>query len=132
MAHLICRRALIAGALSLCATISIPSVSFAQVGTAKNPIRIIVPYSPGGPLDVSARAIAESVKDDLGNVIVENKPGAGGNIGVSYLAHQKPDGMTLCVGAVAFVPLHSSRTCRMFWSLHRHSEIKQALRVLPI
>lgn len=101
MATLIRRRALIAGALSLCATISLPSVSFAQVGTGNKPIRIIVPYSPGGPLDVSARAIAESVKDDLGNVIVENKPGAGGNIGVSYLAHQKPDGMTLCVGAVA-------------------------------
>ncbi len=101
MATLLNRRALIAGAISLCAVLSVPSVSLAQTGTGNKPIRIIVPYSPGGPLDVSARAIAESVKNDLGNVIVENKPGAGGNIGVSYLAQQKPDGMTLCVGAVA-------------------------------
>ncbi len=101
MANLINRRALIVGAASLCAALSIPSIALAQTGTGNKPIRIIVPYSPGGPLDVSARAIAESVKNDLGNVIVENKPGAGGNIGVSYLAQQKPDGMTLCVGAVA-------------------------------
>lgn len=73
----------------------------AQTGTGSNPIRIVVPYPPGGPLDVSARAIAEAVRDELGNVIVDNKPGAGGNRGVTYLSQQKPDGMTLCVGAVA-------------------------------
>ncbi|MDY6010904.1 MAG: tripartite tricarboxylate transporter substrate binding protein [Duodenibacillus sp.] len=75
--------------------------TLAQTGTSNNPIRIVVPYPPGGPLDVSARAIAEAVSDELGNVIVDNRPGAGGNRGVTYLAQQKPDGMTMCVGAVA-------------------------------
>ena len=46
---------------------------------AEDPIRIIVPYPPGGPLDVTARAVAEEARHDLGNIIVENKPGAGGN-----------------------------------------------------
>ena len=53
----------------------IPGISFAD-----DPIRIIVPYPPGGPLDVTARAVAEEARADLGNIIVENKPGAGGNI----------------------------------------------------
>ena len=44
-------------------------------------IRIIVPYAAGGPIDVTARALAERVKDSLGTVIVENRPGAGGNLG---------------------------------------------------
>ena len=94
------RRALVSAAL-LAPVVGLPSLSLAQVGTGSNPIRIVVPYPPGGALDVAARAIAEAVRDDLGNVIVDNKPGAGGNIGVSYLAKQPGDGMTLCVGAVA-------------------------------
>ncbi len=80
---------------------SLPSLSVAQMGSGSRPIKITVPYPPGGPLDVSARAIAEAVSGELGNVIVENRPGAGGNRGVSYLAQQRPDGMNMCVGAVA-------------------------------
>jgi tripartite-type tricarboxylate transporter receptor subunit TctC len=65
------------------------------------PIRLIVPYPAGGPLDVMARALAERVKDSLGTVIVENKPGAGGNIGADAVAKAPPDGTTLVMGAVA-------------------------------
>lgn len=94
------RRALVGAAL-LTPLVGWSTISLAQVGTGSHPIRIVVPYPPGGPLDVAARAIAEAVRPDLGNVIVDNKPGAGGNIGVSYLAKQPGDGMTMCVGAVA-------------------------------
>jgi tripartite-type tricarboxylate transporter receptor subunit TctC len=65
------------------------------------PIRLIVPYPPGGPLDTAARALAERVKDSLGTVIVENRPGAGGNLGVDQVAKSAPDGYTLAIGAVA-------------------------------
>jgi tripartite-type tricarboxylate transporter receptor subunit TctC len=65
------------------------------------PIRLIVPYPPGGPLDAAARALAERVKDSLGTVIVENRAGAGGNVGVDYVAKQPADGYTLVIGAVA-------------------------------
>ena len=65
------------------------------------PLRLVVPYAPGGPLDRIARVLAEEVKDSLGTVIVENKPGAGGNLGVDQVARSAPDGRTLVMGAVA-------------------------------
>jgi len=65
------------------------------------PIRLIVPYPPGGPLDAAARALAERLKDSLGTVIVENRAGAGGNVGADYVAKQPADGYTLVIGAVA-------------------------------
>ena len=65
------------------------------------PIRLVVPYPPGGPLDIAARALAERVKDSLGNVVVENRPGAGGNLGADLVAKSPPDGQTLVMGAVA-------------------------------
>ena len=64
-------------------------------------VRLIVPYPAGGPLDIVARALAERVKDTLGAVIVENRPGAGGNLGADLVAKAAPDGNTLVMGAVA-------------------------------
>jgi tripartite-type tricarboxylate transporter receptor subunit TctC len=69
--------------------------------TADKPIRLVVPYPPGGPLDVVARALAEKVKDTLGVVVVDNRPGAGGNLGADLVAKAQPDGQTLVMGAVA-------------------------------
>jgi tripartite-type tricarboxylate transporter receptor subunit TctC len=63
--------------------------------------RLIVPYPAGGALDVMARALAEKVKDTLGVVVVENRPGAGGNIGADAVAKSAPDGLSLVMGAVA-------------------------------
>ncbi len=65
------------------------------------PTKIVVPYPAGGPLDAMTRVLAEKVKDALGTVIVENRAGAGGNIGADYVAKSQPDGQTLLVGAVA-------------------------------
>jgi len=70
-------------------------------GTAGRPIRLIVPYPPGGPLDAAARQLAHAVKDSLGTVVVDNKPGAGGNLGADLCAKAAPDGHTLVMGAVA-------------------------------
>ena len=63
--------------------------------------RLIVPYAPGGPIDVTARLMAERVKDSLGTVIIENRPGAGGNIGADAVAKAAPDGLTIGIAAVA-------------------------------
>jgi tripartite-type tricarboxylate transporter receptor subunit TctC len=65
------------------------------------PIRLVVPYPPGGPLDIAARALADQVKDSLGLVVVENRPGAGGNLGADVVAKAAPDGTTIVMGAVA-------------------------------
>jgi tripartite-type tricarboxylate transporter receptor subunit TctC len=68
---------------------------------AKAPLRLIVPYPPGGPLDIAARTLAERVQQSLGPVVVENRPGAGGNLGADLVAKAAPDGQTLVMGAVA-------------------------------
>ncbi len=65
------------------------------------PLRLIVPYPPGGPLDIVARALADKVKDSLGVVIVDNRAGAGGNLGADLAAKSAPDGATIVMGAVA-------------------------------
>ena len=87
------RRLFLAGlALAAC------TGAFAQ---ATKPIRLIVPYAPGGPLDVTARALAERVQPALGSIVVDNKPGAGGNIGTDLVAKATPDGGTIGIAAVA-------------------------------
>jgi tripartite-type tricarboxylate transporter receptor subunit TctC len=75
-----------------------PLAAWAQ---AARPIRLVVPYPPGGPLDIAARALAERVKDSLGTVVVDNRPGAGGNLGADLVAKAAPDGTTIVMGAVA-------------------------------
>ncbi|MFN7570089.1 MAG: Bug family tripartite tricarboxylate transporter substrate binding protein [Betaproteobacteria bacterium] len=94
MRHTLCLAAAAAAFLS--------GPAFAQGASyPTKPIRLIVPYPPGGPLDIAARALAEQVRPTLGTIVVENKPGAGGNLGVDALAKSAPDGYTLGIGAVA-------------------------------
>ena len=84
------------------AIISASTASFAQNPAATGkPIRLIVPYAAGGPIDVTARALAERVKETLGTVIIENRPGAGGNIGADAVAKAAPDGFTIGIAATA-------------------------------
>ncbi len=73
---------------------------FAQAQSDR-PIRLVVPYPAGGPLDTIARVLAEKTKDTLGTVIVENRAGAGGNIGADQVARSAPDGHTIVMGAIA-------------------------------
>jgi tripartite-type tricarboxylate transporter receptor subunit TctC len=66
-----------------------------------SPIHLVVPYAAGGPIDATARILAERVKDTLGPVIIDNKPGAGGNIGADAIAKAAPDGLTIGIAATA-------------------------------
>ena len=63
--------------------------------------RIIVPFAAGGAIDVTARVLAEAARGALGNIVIENKPGGGGGIGVDMVAKAQPDGLTLGIAAVA-------------------------------
>lgn len=80
------------------ATIVIPVSAAEQFPT--RPIRVIVPYAPGGNVDISARIIAPPLGEALGQtIVVDNRPGAGGNLGASLVAKATPDGYTLLVGS---------------------------------
>lgn len=90
-------------ALGMAAVLAaVPAGVLAQTAWPSKPIRFVVPYPPGGPLDQVARALAEAMSEPLGErVIVENRPGAGGNIGADNVAKAAPDGHAIVMGAVA-------------------------------
>lgn len=95
------RRALLAHSAAAVALpwLTLPANSHAQVNKTT---RIVVPFAAGGPIDVTARVLAERMRETLGGpVIVENKPGGGGNIGVDAVAKAAPDGLTLGIATVA-------------------------------
>ncbi len=82
----------------LLSALFLPAPNIAQTTRV---IRLVVPYPPGGPLDTVARLLAAGVKDSLGSVVVDNKPGAGGNLGADIVAKAAADGLTIVMGAVA-------------------------------
>lgn len=92
--------------VSACAAVIAPAVH-AQAYPNK-PVRIIVPYPPGGTSDILARSVGQKLGDALGQtIVVENKPGANGNLGADMVAKSPPDGYTLLladIGALAISP----------------------------
>jgi tripartite-type tricarboxylate transporter receptor subunit TctC len=93
------RRALLAASLPL---LSVPAR--AQDGYPKQPVKVVIPSAPGGPTDVMARMIQPGLSAKLGQpVLIINRPGAGGNIGVLQAAKSPPDGYTVLIASTGFV-----------------------------
>jgi tripartite-type tricarboxylate transporter receptor subunit TctC len=85
-------------AWALAATAALPAAALAE-RFPERPISFVVPFPPGGPTDAMARTLAISLTETLGqSVIVENKAGAGGNIGADFVARARPDGYTIMFG----------------------------------
>src|SRR5260221_265739 len=78
-----------------------PSTLYAQSYPTKT-IKLVVPFGPGGPTDVAARLVSQILQSSLGqNVVIENRPGAGGATGTKSVAAADPDGYTLLIGTSA-------------------------------
>lgn len=85
--------------LTACALVVSPVVALAQAYPAK-PIRMILPFPPGGPTDITGRAIAQKLAEQLGQAVVpENRPGAAGNLGLEMASKSPPDGHTIVLAA---------------------------------
>jgi len=96
------RRHLVKVALAACA-IGIAPIALADQYPSK-PVTVIIPFPPGGTLDVVGRMLAQKLTEQMGqSFIVDNKPGAGGTIGASAAAKAKPDGYTLLFSPSTFV-----------------------------
>jgi tripartite-type tricarboxylate transporter receptor subunit TctC len=91
-------------AIGAMATSGLASSQVRAAGYPDRPVKIIVPFAPAGPTDIMARVLSRHLGEALGgSVIVENKAGAGGNIGIGAAAHADPDGYTLLVTSSAYV-----------------------------
>jgi tripartite-type tricarboxylate transporter receptor subunit TctC len=90
------------------AVMSVSSLAFAQADYPNRTITLVVPFPPGGVTDIAGREVARNLTKYLNQpVVVENKVGAGGNIGTQYVARSKPDGYTLgllTVSAMSIAP----------------------------
>ncbi len=78
------------------------------------PVKLVVPFPPGGPLDVVGRTIAQKLTEAWGqSVVVDNRPGAGGNIGADLVAKSPPDGYTILMGALSTHAVNPSLYAKM-------------------
>lgn len=99
------RRATLALLAAGGAALAVRNVPALAAGAAdafpSKPVRIVVPFTPGGSTDILARAIGQKLSELWGQpVVVENRPGAGGNVGVELVAKSAPDGYTIVMGHI--------------------------------
>jgi tripartite-type tricarboxylate transporter receptor subunit TctC len=75
----------------------------------ERPVTIVVPFTPGGSSDITARTIGAKLQESLGqSFVVDNKPGANGSLGAKFVANAKPDGYTLFVGSIGVFAINQS------------------------
>src|SRR5436190_13835382 len=96
-----------------CALLAFAATAAAQPYPTKT-VRLIVPFPPGGSLDFAGRLIAQKLAEAWDQpVVVENKPGAGGNIGADLVAKSAPDGYTILLGALSTHAVNPSLYAKM-------------------
>ena len=99
----------IARLLVACSMLACAAGAGAQTGYPSRPITIMIGFSAGGTTDIITRLISDELRKGLGQpIIIENRPGAGGNIGAELVAKAKPDGYTLLMGSVGPLAVNAS------------------------
>ncbi len=121
------------GAAMLAAACFLPAGLHAQPADFPNkPIRMVVTFPPGGSADAVVRMIVPRLNEKLGQqVVVDNRPGAGGNIGLNLVAKAQPDGYTLGVGAAGALAANSSLYAQMPFDPLKDLEPVSMLAAIP-
>ena len=109
------RRMLLAAlAASLAVVVAVPPAALAQTAVPTRPIRIVVPFPPGGTTDILERAAAQKMTEAWKEqAVVDNRPGAGGNIGAELVAKAQADGYTMLMGTVGTHSINASLYAKM-------------------
>src|ERR1700704_737776 len=98
-----------AASLSAALTVSAPHAAAAAETYPAKPVRFVVAFPPGGGTDIIARSIAQKLAERLAQqVVVDNRPGAGGNIGTDIVAKSAPDGYTVLMGSAGPLAINAS------------------------
>ncbi len=123
------RRRLVVMITAFASTIGLPVI--AQTYPAK-PIRLIVPFAPGGGTDIVARTVAQKIGASLGQtVVVDNRAGAGGIIGMELVAKSQPDGYTLLLGSAGPLSIHPSLYAKLPYDSQRDFAPVTLLTIMP-
>ena len=104
---------MMAGLILLCAALVVTAPASAQQYPTR-PVRFVVPFAPGGSVDTLARTIGPRLADALGQqIVVDNRPGGNGNIGMEVVAQARPDGHTLVLGYIANLAIFPSLSAKL-------------------
>jgi len=133
------RRTVFRLAAGASATLALPGLVRAQAGFPSRTVTIVVPFGPGGATDLTARLVAEKLAPRWGQpVVIDNKPGAGGNVGSALVAKAPPDGHSLVLGVtgshginVSLVPNMPYHPLRDFEPLTQATAFPNAIAVHP-
>jgi tripartite-type tricarboxylate transporter receptor subunit TctC len=102
------------------------------VGYPTRPVRMIVAYTPAGTTDILARAVGQKMTESWGqSVIIENRPGANGNIGTEIAARATPDGYTILMGTAATHSINNTLYPNLPWHAQRDFEPISLVAVVP-
>jgi len=119
-------RMIVAGVLAACA------VSVQAQGYPTKPIRLVVPFAPGGSSSIVARAVAAEMEKSLGqSIVVDNKPGGGGNVAMLEVAKSDPDGYTLIIGHVGSLAMNPFMYSKLPYDVDRDFAPISLLAIVP-
>lgn len=103
--------------------LTVPAAAQSQADFPRRPLRMVVPYPPGGSTDIVGRIVAAKLSESLGQpVIVDNRPGAGGNVGSDSVAKSPPDGYTLLMSSVTTLAIGASLYSKLPYDLNKDLE----------